>query len=256
MLNQIFNLQRFFTYGKYTLLVNWRKRALTAAGLIVALIVTLLFNLKMNRGYHLESIIGISGTIVLILVFANAFPSLRQKESTMHFLTIPASNTEKFIFELISRFFTLFVIYPALLKLIGNLTIKIFAKIEASTKGLDIPRVYELISFDKYIDDTFAKSILFIIAISIILFVGSTVFKKNPLLKTMLFIGAISGTISLYFITLTQKIMPQMMNGNHLFFKSSKIDPEIWNTLWLIALIIFSIWSLSYAFFKLKEKEI
>ena len=257
MQNQIFNLKRFLTYSKYMLLVNWKKRTLTALTLLVVFISFLSLNL---RHWNTGKGIGIGVTFFVIssiLIIASAFPGLRTKESSIQYLTIPASNLEKFLAELITRYGLLLLI-PYFIKIVGNATIKTYAAIEASKNSLIEAKSYVLYSFELLPLDQkeITFTILIILAIASILFTGASVFKKNPLIKTVLFVGAVTGTIATYFYLLTQKVMHHLVDQNHFFMRTGKLNENEWTNIGIATLIIFSIWSLSYAFFKLKEKEI
>lgn len=257
MQNQIFNLHRFLAYSKYMLLINWKKRALSALTLLIVFIGILSLNLKhwnTSKGLGIGVIfLVISG----ILIIASAFPGLRTKESIIQYLTIPASNLEKFLAELITRYSLLFLI-PFFIKIVGNATIKTFAALEASRNNLVEAKAYVLYSFDLLPLDQEALTfiILTILAIASILFTGASVFKKNPLIKTILFVGVVAGSIATYFFILTQRVMPQLVDQNHFFMRVGKLNEDAWTNIGFASLIIFSIWSLSYSFFKLKEKEI
>ena len=101
-------------------------------------------------------------------------------------------------------------------------------------------------------------------------FVGELLNQQNPLvsqailftiglvgaLLIVLFVGAVTGTIATYFYLLTQKVMHHLVDQNHFFMRTGKLNENEWTNIGIATLIIFSIWSLSYAFFKLKEKEI
>ncbi len=259
MLHQIFNTKRFANYSKYSLLVNWRKKLFLTAGLIIAYVFVIVFSLKINRNYNnWEANTGITFIVASLIIISSAFPAFRKKESTMHFLCIPASNFEKYIYELFSRLTALFVFVPLMMILVGNITIKLHAIIEASRHHLLEPRYYTPLSFDILPNSekgTIAL-IIFSLAIISILFAGTTVFRKNPLIKTLLFFGSITGVISAYVFYITQKLMPQWLGGTTGFIKSSNLNEDQWAYISLAGLTIFILWSLTYAFFKLKEKEI
>lgn len=258
MRNQIFNFKRFVAYTRYMVMVNWKKRALTAGSLIIVFIAIIAINMRGHWNENDWQNIGLIALIVSgVSIIASAFPGMRTKESIIQYLTIPASNFEKFISELITRYGTL-ALMPFIIKTIGNATIKTFAFLEATKEGLASPKVYSLFSFSSLNIDNelLTKIILIILAIATILFTGACVFKKNPLLKIVLFGGAVTGVLISYFYVLFEKVIPRWTTGNIHYIIRDFMKNDKTASLTLIALSIFTIWCLSYAFFKLKEKEL
>ena len=258
MQNQIFDIKRFGSYSKYMLLVNWKKRALTIGTLLVIFSAIITLNLQGHWGFGQILAIGIPSLIVAgIMLVAAAFPNLRTKESIIQYLTIPASNLEKFLAELISRVGTL-LLTPFVMKVVGNATIKVHAKIEALRYGFETPKSYTLFSREIITLDQKELSlvILAILVVASIIFTGTTVFKKNAFLKTILFVGFITASVAGYFLFLSTTFFPAMSRSASILHRAgifNKEFPTIWS---IITLSIIMVWSLSYAFFKLKEKEI
>lgn len=259
MLNQIFNIQRFAAYSRYSLLVNWRKKAFLALGLILAYIFIIIISLKINHGYNnWEAVTSSTFIIASLIIIGSSFSAFRKKESTMHFLTIPASNIEKFIYELFSKLIALFLFVPLMMKWVGSTCLKIHALIEASRQHLLEAKTYPPLSLDNLdgLQDEMLLPFLIVLAIISILFTGTAVFRKNPLIKTFLFIGSVVTIISSYMFYFTQKLMPKWLSGTTGYMGKSNLNDDQWTNIAITATFVFIIWCLTYAFFKLKEKEI
>ena len=259
MFNQIFNIKRFALYSQYALLVNWKKKLMVSVGLIIAYVCIILFSLKVNPNNNDWTPVIVFTLIVSgIIIFGSAFPALRKKESTMHFLTIPASNCEKFVYELCSRSIGLLVLTPLMMTLVGKLTIRLYAAIEASRHMLASPKIYAPLSMDILKSHNGDALILIVIGLAFIsmLFAGALTFRKHPLIKTLLFQGALITAISSYMYFITQELMPQWLSNTSAYIHSSKLNGEQITNIVIAACVILIIWVLSYAFFKLKEKEI
>jgi len=130
--------------------------------------------------------------IFAILYVGHAFPAFRSKESTIHYLMIPASVLEKFLFELISRIGLVLIILPVLFWCTFNLQGYIFAIFTTDTFEsiglqhtvlLDVPEKYRALLYA-----LITGGALFALSLA---FAGSAMFDKQPLVKTLFALAVI-----------------------------------------------------------------
>lgn len=259
MENQQFNLKRFGAYSKYILLINWKKALLAALSITIVYVAIMALNFDKHwRHNDWQAISSIFYVIAGVITIAAAFPGLRTKESVIQFLTIPASTLEKFTAELLTRLAVLASL-PFFIKIIGNLTIKSCAFVEASRLGLETPKGYSLISFSSLNIENVILTliILAVVTVASILFTGNIAFRKNPLIKTLITVGIFNAVIIGYFFILNVTMRPAMHSSN---FNPKLVhylnDADNMQTTGIVTLSILIIWSLSYGFFRLKEKEV
>ncbi|MDA3852769.1 MAG: hypothetical protein PF444_00780, partial [Bacteroidales bacterium] len=160
MQNQTFNIKRFWSYSQYMLLVNWKKRVLTIGTLLIIFSAIIALNLQGHWSSGKMLAIAIPSFITAgIMLIATAFSSLKTKESIIQYLAIPASNLEKFLAELISRFGAL-LLAPFVMKTVGNATIRAHARIEAIRFGFETPKNYALFSRELITQDQKELSVI------------------------------------------------------------------------------------------------
>ena len=257
MKNQIFNFKRFGRYASGTLILRYRQILLLSgaavAGIFIFSFFTLLNNQSWDENRWLELIIPL--TIVCGLLYAgSAFPSFRSREKTLGYLMIPSSSFEKILYEFIERIVAFTLIFPLFLYLFGNLAANMVIRIK-QFKHLNFN--IEHLSLINLIQRNNNGSVLTLftgsIAVFLLVFAGAVTFKKYPLVKTIIFSMIILFAISGYFYLIFEKM--ELRNpwiekiGNHLHNEQAF-------TILTIASLIFSVITLFYSYFKLKEKEV
>jgi hypothetical protein len=130
--------------------------------------------------------------IFAILYVGHAFPAFRSKESTIHYLMTPASALEKFTFEFISRIGLILIVLPILFWGTFNLQGYIFAMFIYEpfdsiglqhTVILDVPPEYVTVLYT-----LITGGVLFVLSL---VFAGSAMFEKQPLVKTLFSLAVI-----------------------------------------------------------------
>ena len=234
--------------------MNSRAYWMTLLSMSLVVFFMLVFPMYKSNFFAMEgwmSVFLISGIISIGLMTAGSFPYLRKKETITQFYMQPASILEKFAFEFLLRFVGFWVIFPLLFWGVGELAYFISSGLRAM-RGLgmeEIQRVSflfeslrsdaEILKVTKY----FVSGIL--LAMSFI-FTGTCRFMKHALLKTVLFVAGLGGSIIYYFYFLTEKLGLKAV-----FIK----EPE--NNTWLVLVVaVFGVLVLAYGYFKVKEKEV
>ena len=256
--NQIFSLKRFCNYTASNLTLHYRQLLLmtgaVSAGLLLFLSFLMLVNHSWNENQWIPFLIFVVPVAGLLYV-GSAFPALRSREKTIGFLMIPVSSFEKFLYEFIERIVLFCVFFPILLYLVGNLA---FGIIEAIKHSMDINFSAESLSYLQFFEKVMPEEgvnliVLGSLAALSLAFAGAVVFRKLPLIKTIIFVCAVLFSIVGYIVLIFEKMH---LNQPWLepFFQN--LEKHKIFTLFAVLLFIFILIILSYAFSKLKEKEV
>jgi hypothetical protein len=176
-----------------------------------------------------------------IVVAGTAFRDLRKKETSMMYLTLPASTFEKLKSQVLIVSVGFLIFYVVAFYLFWIL-IALWRSI------LD----FETPFFNIFSDPDFFISILKLWFWQSIFIIGSIAFTRNPLLKTMALVFSILIILGLFTLFLITKISFDHIHSAtpHLMFHSNK---DIFSS-WLFYILIPVFWIIAY--FKLKEKEV
>ena len=261
MKNQVFNINRFGAYAAYNFKMNSRMylTQLLSVGFIIMImpLISMWQNHYFN-GHNWMTMLLLTGAISLGIFIGNAFPYLRKKEAQMTYYLLPVSTMERFTFEFLLRFVGFFIIFPLLFFLEGHLVYFIVERLK-EMKGLsmaDIEPISSLLDMPKVgIEDVLKYHIVALLFLVMsLIFAGTTVFMKNPMMKTVAFVMAVLGVVGYYFYLFFEKL--QMKGGVPLFYKFGGKEFQASDFIVLSITIVATLLVLSYAFFKLKEKEV
>lgn len=260
--NNVFSFRRLVLLGKQSLILNKKMILIALAGFVGTLIIAMFFFQAMNEFKNWlnrdSEVVFVSLFITLGILYSGlSFPGFRSKEKTMAYLMLPASSSEKFVFEIVTRIIVFILFMPLLFWTVAN--------IEGALVHHFVP---ELINYkfsfvephtikpapienEAWIAFAIAQGILFIF---ITAFTGASHFSKSPLLKTLF---AITMIVAGYFILIYLVFKGLSLNEfdadkNHILFITNKNNSLI---AFAIAATILNLCLISIAFFRLKEKE-
>ena len=259
-MNQIFSPSRFVKYSAYQYRMRSKILLLAVVGAFIALFFLISFIFMTNNfrwnGRSWPPLFFLTGAVAAILYIGNSFPYFRKKDTTVSMIMLPASVLEKFVYEYIVRviFFTLF--FPMLFYFAAHLTVSI---VHFIFPAKEIPSF----SFDFVFNELHRESdrLLFFyvlpalyILISLLFVTGAVIARRFPLIKTLVIVGVFVLSVTGYF---------------YLIFEDRNLDDgieyiakRIWETqesaIWTFIVLIYCtiITTLTYAYFKLKEKEV
>lgn len=256
--NQLFSLKRFWTYAVSSLTLHYRQLLLMTGAVAAGLVLFLSFLMFVNRDWSANQWIPFLIFVVPVaglLYVGSAFPALRSSEKTIGFLMIPASSFEKLLYEFIERIVFFSVLFPILLYAVGNLTLRMTWAIK---NAMNIPFSAESLSFGYLFEKIAIEEAQHLLVLGVfsalsLAFAGAVVFGKLPLIKTIIFVCVVLFSIVGYFVLIFERmhlnrpwLEPYLEN-----FGKQKIF-----NLFGILLSTFILIILSYAYFKLKEKEV
>jgi len=262
--NNSFSIQRLVLLCKQSMIIYKKPIGITLAGFSAIIFIALIV---MQSAANFSNWDNSDSTATFIFLFFQfgfiytclSFPAFRSKEKSMVYLMLPASVSEKYTFELLTRIVLYIVLMPLLYWLVAN--------IEGIVVHSFIPELTNYkFSFGK-VDSGFMSVVkngkfefwAMIMVIQGILFVfiapftGASHFSKSPLLKTAFTFLSIIAAYGFFVFLLVKGLgldHIHSMNNKVLFLTEDNVLMFLGILSTLINLSLLSI-----AFFKLKEKE-
>ncbi|MEP6737836.1 MAG: hypothetical protein ABJA70_20090 [Chryseolinea sp.] len=194
---------------------------------------------------------------VSVLATGTAFPNLRTKEKALAYLLLPASTLEKLIVEWIVRVLFLIILVPILYWAVYGIENFMISAINPDYHVTGDIR-YEIPNGPSHEEGMrgwwYTFSISLTSTMFILPFTGSTVFVKNPLIKTLfaLAIFVVFHVFLAYFFIEILNFKDLSPNKKILFISTAE-SALITAT---FASVIFNVGLLTASFFKLKEREV
>lgn len=146
-----------------------------------------------NNAIHFQELMSLLVPAFGILYVGHSFPAFRSKESTIHYLMIPASVLEKFVFEFVSRIGITLLALPLLYWItfhVQGYFFSIFTENTFEPVGIhylvwieDVPPDYQFLVYT-----LITGGVLFALSLA---FAGAAMFTKQPLIKSLSFLGLI-----------------------------------------------------------------
>lgn len=271
--NNIFSFRRFWLLCKQSLIINKKIIGMSIIGVIGLSILALLFIQSNTRlqSWEVEQYLYLfffPFFILGIIYTSLSFPAFRSKEKSISYLTLPASITEKYVFEIVSRIIVFMIVYPLLFWAVVNAECAVVHHYAPHFKNYQFSfsaAYLELIKDHNYINGkiqyTQVEQIVQYIFIQggllafILSFAGASHFSKSPLLKTLFSLSII---IAGYFLLgyLLYKILDLKdynPKNEKILFMNIKNDMKYFVA---YAFTILNLCFLAISFFRLKEKEV
>ena len=249
-MNQIFSPLRFFKYAAYQYRMRSKMIFLTITGAFIAMLFVFV-GIKSGENNSWEQMFWLFGEVGLLLYVGNSFPDFRKKETTVNFVMIPVSVFEKFVFEFIIRIVLYTVMFPVMFTLAAHLSVFISETIYPN-------RVYHPFNFDFLSSFSKREVTCFVIALYFfmisVFFSGAAVFRRYPMIKTLVITGLFLLSIFGYFNFILFDKM-QLTYGMEYFFEERMTEDMLLKFITVI-LVLSAITALFYGYFKVKEKEV
>ena len=197
-------------------------------------------------------------SIIFGVIYAGySFPSLRAKESSISYITLPASVLEKFLLEFINRVLLAVILLPLLFWLTYNVGTYfldlVFRKFQYEFVG---PAILREELADLLNDPVAMMLIVAVFFLALILpFTGAAFFVKQPLIKTLFSVASI---VILYILMIYVVVDPLGLK-NYIVPDDVKLLPvkkEEALLFFTIAVSVTNLIMLVVAYLKLKEKEV
>lgn len=263
--NNLFSFQRFMMLCKQSLIINKKTILLTLAGFsgILFMILALSHYLHPDTWNNIDYVKNLIFLFFLLgIIYSGlSFPAFRSKEKSMTYLMLPASSSEKFVFEFLSRIIVFVILMPLLFWTVANLegAVMHFYVPELKHYGFSFGETWSAIKeieskFGAWATYAIIQGGLFAI---IVPFTGAAHFSKSPLLKSMFTFSILVAAYSFYAWLLVKGFNLEAFdfdheNGSVLFIKN---DHDVIVSA-AVAMTVINLCLLSIAFFRLKEREV
>ncbi len=252
--------------------MNKKIAGITLAGFTGILFISMLFFQTVSdfRSWPPEGYMVLFTFLFIILgsiYSSSSFPAFRSKEKSLTYLMLPATASEKFVFEFLSRIVLFILVMPLLYFIVVSLETALVHYCVPDFEPFSISKI----PFDKFSDFSFNDgaikgstgftilgNALFVI---LLFFAGASHFVKSPLRKTLLAITIIYAAYALFIFLLMKVINIDQLNNNQLdpinflntcFPRNNQHNASLFG---IIMITVINLSLLAIAFFKLKEKE-
>lgn len=260
--NNMFSIKRFILLFKQSAIVNKKLIGTSLIGAAGIMFVAL-FSLQSINNYRWDSFpsmifflfcyVSLGGVYI-----SQSFPAFRSKEKCLVYLLQPASASEKFIFEFLTRIVFLVLFLPPMFWILAN--------IEGAIVHHYIPRFISYkFSFGEGLDQLITSKemsgwnifalIQFFLFVYMVMFTGACHFSKSPRTKTLFTLSVVVGGFVLlgYLLYRGLNLQEYNMNGKSILFMREKDDVFIFLS---IVGIVVNLSLIAIAWFRFKEKEV
>jgi len=261
--NNLFSLHRFIMLFKQSLMTNKRFIGISLAGVTGTLFVSLILFQSMSNFRNWDQ----SDYLVTFAVFffslgiiysSLSFPAFRTKEKSIAYLMLPASTSEKYVFELLTRIVTFILFMPLLFWVVANLEGNVVHHYEPRLINYKFSFAQAWTEFTKNAPIQGWSKLAFIqgaLFVFIAAFTGASHFSKSPLVKTLFTFSIIVGGYALFTYLLIKGLnLKEYQPSNHRILFMNDRNQAI--TFFAIAGTVVNLSLLAIAWFRLKEKEV
>jgi len=257
--NNQFTMQRFVLLGKQSFIINKKMIGISLIGFIGILFLALLFfqsvNHFVNWNQKSYEVTFFSFFFLLGIIFSGlSFPAFRSKEKSMTYLMLPASASEKYIFEFLVRIVLYIILMPLLFWLVANFEGAVVHYFVPELTKHTFPFIkQDSIHFENigWMDLAKLQAFLFVF---VVCFTGASHFTKSPLMKTMFTVTMVAIGYGLFTFLLLKGLNLESFHieSKRIFFIKDEHDGLVFLAI-LETVINLSL--LAIAWFRLKEKE-
>ncbi|MCK9414658.1 MAG: hypothetical protein M0Q53_20320 [Prolixibacteraceae bacterium] len=257
--NHHFSFHRLLLLGKQSFLIHKKLIGISLAGFAGVLFLLLLwfqnnFHYIRWENKHYMILFAFLFFIMGIIYTGLSFPAFRSKEKSMAYLMLPATSTEKFVFELLSRIVVFIFLMPVLFWLVANfegIVVHSFIPEWTNYKFSFVDAYAEINEQGKFEGWACVLLLQGILFLFITAFTGACHFSKSPLLKTMFTVSIIAAGYALFSFLLAKGLNLQEYHpANDRISKNSVIA-----TFAVLSTMV-NLCLLTIAWFGLKEKEV
>ncbi|WP_157491526.1 hypothetical protein [Flammeovirga sp. SJP92] len=267
-MNNLFNAQRFRQYLALEF-TNQKQLLYYGVGAVVSFLIVVLYLIRATNNTPItnDDLLGLfffTYAVIATAVVNRSFLSFRSQKKLITFLTFPVSQFEKFLFEYLSTVLVGVFIVPALILFAYMLEGEVHQLLDKNIGYTGLTFITDVINDtlssgpeNKLYVKKVGMVIVFLMPWSMmnVLFTGTSVFSKWPLIKSALFVAVffIYHGLLVYLIFNKMGVSDYLSNEYPLFFFSSgnaAINFVLFSMIVANAVFIYS------AYLKLTEKEL
>lgn len=260
--NNSFSFQRLMLLSKQSLIINKKLIGISLAGFAGLVFIALLVVQSAANFHNWDNKDAMVTFLFLFFqlgfIYSSfSFPSFRTKEKSMVYLMLPASATEKFVFEFMTRIVVFVLFMPVYFWLIANfegILVHSFIPELSNYKFSFLEAFYAIVKDGKFEFWALVLTIQGILFVFIAPFTGASHFSKSPLLKSILTFSLIIAGYALFVYLLVKGLNLKGIHpaGERVLFINSKDGALVFTA---VMATIVNVCLLAIAWFRLKEKE-
>jgi len=259
--NNLFSFQRFVGLFRQSLIINRWQIGISIVG-FSGLTFLLLIILQSQNMYgwgnrHYANVFMVLFLTAGFFYSGFSFPAFREKERSTAYLLLPASVTEKFLFEFLTRIVLFVILVPLLFWAVANLEGAILHSIRPEIQGYRFSFLEAWQDIAQGNDNAGWIHLLVVQACLLAFtlpFAGASHFSKSPIFKILFTLSIVAAGYVLLIFLSTEILNIQAYtpaNDTVLFINN---DRDILIAI-SISLIVINLSMLAIAWFKFKEKE-
>ena len=262
--NNSFSFQRLVLLSRQSMIIYKKPIGIALAGFSAIIFIALILMQSAANFRNWDNGDSMAAFIFLFLQFGFiytclSFPAFRSKEKSMVYLMLPASVSEKYTFELLTRIVLYIVLMPLLFWLVANIegiVVHSFMPELTNYKFSFRDGFLAIVKNGKFEFWALISTIQGILFVFIAPFTGASHFSKSPMLKTIFTFLSIIASYGFFVFLLVKGLgLEHIHTVNHrvLFMDLNNSDDALIFLGILSTAINVSL--LSIAYFRLKEKE-
>jgi hypothetical protein len=255
-----FSFTRFFKLIKLSLLINKKLILISLAAVVGTLFLGLILLQSMvnfeywGQGEYMATFLFVF-LIMGFIYTSQSFPAFRSKTKSLSFLMLPASNSEKYVFELLTRIVAFIILLPAIYWVVSNLEGRIvhhYVPQLASDRFSFVETISKSIKTQKGLFWGIFGTIQAILFVFTAAFAGASHFYKSPLIRTLFTFSLIVAGYFLFSYLLFRGLNLKVYHPTvpFAFFTKNRIL-----IFFAFAGLLVNVTLLAIAWFRLKEKE-
>ncbi len=261
MSNDTFSLNRFLLLWKQQFIHNGQVLLFSTVAYVGAIFIVLAIG-QAGDDFHPHDVDEFQTFMVTffiifgILYAGHSFPAFRGKESTIHYLLVPASSLEKFLFELINRVVAVIIVLPLLYWVTFHLQGYTFAFFSEQTfKPIGIENLVKVNVPEQFVFVLYVILTAGVMLGLILAFTGASMFGKQPLIKTLFALAVIVAFFLAYSYFMTKTFGLEEYHPPKEMILLPLNETGAFNML-AFSLIVSTVVMLVVAYRKLKEREV
>ena len=259
--NNSFSFQRLVLLSRQSMIIYKKPIGIALAGFSAIIFIALILMQSAANFRNWDNGDSMAAFIFLFLQFGFiytclSFPAFRSKEKSMVYLMLPASVSEKYTFELLTRIVLYIVLMPLLFWLVANIegiVVHSFMPELTNYKFSFRDGFLAIVKNGKFEFWALILTIQGILFVFIAPFTGASHFSKSPMLKTIFTFLSIIAAYGFFVFLLVKGLGLDHIHSinNKILFLTKD------NALMFLGILstLINLSLLSIAYFRLKEKE-
>lgn len=261
--NNTFSFKRLELLFRQSFIINKKLIGISLAGIAGTMFFVLIILQSMNSFRNWDQKDSMLTFLFLFFslgsIYAGlSFPAFRTKDKSISYLMLPASSSEKYIFEFLTRILAFFIIIPLIFWVVANIEGTIVHHYKAALADYKFSFQQAWAAFTNNTPIKSWNKLAIIqggLFVFLAAFTGACHFSKSPLIKTIFTISIIiSGYVLLTYLLIKGLNLKdyQPSESRILFIRTAQTDMS----LFAIVATVTNLALFAISWFRFKEKEV